>query len=215
MGYFNVNYGKFTLPEVDGYKMILPQTIGRYFEHARGFGPDLFIVKHYTEGGATEMLRGIIPRTRLEQLNEKELDCLCNKQTELSSWLDHEEKRVEAIRFDRKIYQSLEHDFSIIIVQCKDGLIGCGWFDYARTAKRGLKMAAFLLYTIGILNVEYDKTLWEMTWSNLPYDVDIGRTEVIEKIIADSMKDDIIKANTDVTIEYVEDENDDDDEKQH
>ncbi len=205
MGYYNVSFGKFALPEKNGYRLILPQTIGKYFEHARGFGPDLFIVKHYKNGETTEMLRGIIPRTKLEQLNNDELRKLKQKQTDLSEWLDHEEKRVEGIKTEKKIYQSLEHDFSIIVVQCQDGLMGCGWFDYARTAKRGLKMAAFLLYTIGILNVDRDKTLWEMTWSNLPYDVDIGRTDIIDKIIFDSMQDDIIKANTEAKVEYIDD----------
>lgn len=205
MGYYNIEFGKFSLPEVDGYRMMLSQTIGEYFEHARGFGPDLFIVKHYKNGEATEMLRGIIPRTKLEQLSKDELLKLKRYQNDLSEWLDHEEKRVEGIKTEKKIYQSLEHDFSIIVVQCQDGLMGCGWFDYARTAKRGLKMAAFLLYAIGVLNSDRDKILWEITWANLPYDVDIGRTDIIEKIIFDSMRDDIIEANTDVTIEYIED----------
>ena len=206
MGFYNVTFEEFTLPEINGYRMILPQTIGKYFEHARGFGPDLFIVKHYKNGETTEMLRGIIPRTKLEKLSTDELKKLRQKQVELSEWLDHEEKRVEKIKTEKKIYQSLEHDFSIIVVQCQDGLMGCGWFDYARTAKRGLKMAAFLLYTIGFLNADRDKTLWEMTWSNLPYDVDIGRTEVIEKIITDSMQEGIAEASSEAKIEYIEDD---------
>ena len=206
MGFYNVTFEEFTLPEINGYRMILPQTIGKYFEHARGFGPDLFIVKHYKNGEATEMRRGIIPRTKLEQLSMDELVKLRQKQVELSEWLDHEEKRIEGIKTEKKIYQSLEHDFSIIVVQCQDGLMGCGWFDYARTAKRGLKMAAFLLYTIGFLNADRDKTLWEMTWSNLPYDVDIGRTEVIERIITDSMQERIAEASSEAKIEYIEDD---------
>ncbi len=185
----------FSFKKVDGYNKVLPITIGKYFEHARGVGTDLYIVKHYTKLSSTELARGYVPTGTVENAHE-----LRQKQIELASKLDSTKNKASAyISSPTMVYQSKEGEYAMVFVSCKDGYIGCGWYDHAATPKKGLKLAAFVLYALGVINAKVDETLWEVTYNYLPYDSELGRSEVADEIIFDSMKAEVIRRNNEPT----------------
>jgi len=195
----------FSFEQVDGYNKVLPRTIGQYFVHARGNGTDLYVVKHYTKSGSTILAKGYAP-TSEDVGNYEEL---YQYQERLAKLLDKEQPTA-ASRIDSgdSTYQNRDGKYAFVFVKCKDGFIGCGWYDHAATARKGLKMAAFVLYAYGSLNRDRDPILGEVTQYYLPYDTELGRWEVADSIILDSMKKEIIKRNnTPATIIKIVDEN--------
>jgi len=181
----------FSFDKVDGYNKILPVTIGRYFEHARGVGTDLYILKHYNTSGDTQLARGYVPTGTIENASE-----LRRKQLELEARLDAAKSdAAKAITTPERTYQTRDGEYAIVFVPCKDGYIGCGWYDHAGTAKKGLKLAAFVLYALGFINAEYDEVLWEVTYKYLPYDSELGRSEIADQIILESLKDEVVRRN--------------------
>jgi hypothetical protein len=185
----------FSFQKADGYNKVLPITIGKYFEHARGVGTDLYIVKHYTNSGATELTRGYVPTGTVNNAAE-----LREKQIKLEKMLDDaKDAATEYITAPTKVYQSRNEEYAIMFVPCKDGFIGCGWYDHAGTKKKGLKLAAFVLYAYGVINAGVDEVFWEVTYKYLPYDSELGRSEVADKIIFDSMKSEVIRRNNEPT----------------
>lgn len=181
----------FSFKKADGYNKVLPITIGQYFEHARGVGTDLYIVKHYTKHGSAELARGYVPTGNIENAKE-----LYEKQKELEAKLDQaKDVASEYISKPTKIYQNREGEYAVVFVSCKDGYIGCGWYDHAGTRKKGLKLAAFVLYALGFINAENDEVFWEVTYKYLPYDSELGRSEIADDIILKSMKAEIIERN--------------------
>lgn len=181
----------FSFKKADGYNKVLPITIGRYFEHARGVGTDLYIVKHYTKQSSTELARGYVPTGTIENARE-----LRQKQIELASKLDGTKEKASAyISTPTMVYQSKEGEYAMVFVSCKDGYIGCGWYDHAATPKKGLKLAAFVLYALGAINAKVDETLWEVTYNYLPYDSELGRSDEADKVIFESMKSEIVRRN--------------------
>jgi hypothetical protein len=181
----------FSFKEADGYRLVLPATIGKYFEHARGIGTDLYVVKHYTTKGSTELTRGYVPTGNIQNATE-----LRQRQKELTSRLDSDRNTAMlGIQAVTDVYQNRKSEYSTVFVKCKDGVIGCGWYDHANTKKKGLKLAAFLLYALGIINAENDPTLWEATYRYLPYDSEMGRTDVADEIILSTLKAEVIERN--------------------
>ena len=185
----------FSFEKIDGYNKVLPQTIGKYFEHIRGSGTDLYVVKHYYfNGGSTLLAKGYIPA------EEKiDVDSLSHKQDRLITLLDSEKRPAAAfITTPKKIYKKRDGEYSVVFTPCQDGLIGCGWYDNADTPRKGPMMASYLLYAYGLLNAEVDKIFWEAAHNYLPYATELGQNEQVEdidKMIFDSMKETIIKQN--------------------
>ena len=168
---------------VDGYRMVLMTIISAYYEHARGVGADAFIVKHYRNcQSAKKIGEGVIPPS--SPMDTELLE-------ELESFLDRKkgwaEINISAIPTCIVKAQEKELGLNATYVRCQDGIIACGWYDSGHTAKRGLKMAAFVLYALGILNVKYDEDLWLITYKYLPYDSELGRPYVADRFIADGI----------------------------
>ena len=184
----------FSFEEVDGYNKVLPRTIGQYFKHARGNETDLYVVKHYTKSKSTVLAKGYAPTTKkvsnAEELaicQDKLADMLDKEQTSAASYIANSDELTT--------WQKLEGKYAVIFAPCKDGIIGCGWYDHAGTAKKGLKMAAFVLYAYGFINKDRDEILGEVTQYYLPYNSELGRWEVAEDIIYRSMKPEVIEGN--------------------
>lgn len=181
----------FSFKEADGYRLVLPTTIGRYFEHARGIGTDLYVVKHYTAKGSSELTRGYVPTGSIQNATE-----LRQRQKELTSRLDSDRNAAMlSINAVADVYQNRTSEYSTVFVKCKDGVIGCGWYDHANTKRKGLRLAAFLLYALGIINAENDPTLWEAAYRYLPYDSEMGSTGAADKIILDTLKEEVVERN--------------------
>ena len=179
----------FSFEKVDGYNKVLPATIGKYFEHARGDGTNLFVVKHYAKEKTTVLSKGYIP----DGADELTLSVA---QIELNAFLDKEKERAVARIGDiqTKVYQHREGSNSVVFVSCQDGLIGCGWYDPASSPK-GLKMAAFVLYAYGFINAKMDKVFWKVTYKYLPYDSELGRSDEADKAIIESLQPEILRRN--------------------
>ena len=171
--------------------LLLPTTIGKYFEYARGTGTDLYVVKHFTDFGDTVLAKGYVPTGNVENAKE-----LFGKQNALIARLDAAHDAASAhISAPTKIFQSLEGEYATVFAPCKDGQIGCGWYDHAGTQKKGLKLAAFFLYALGLINAKEDPVLWEATYKYLPYDSELGHSEIAERIIFDTMREAVLKKN--------------------
>ncbi|MCQ2571336.1 MAG: hypothetical protein MJ154_03790 [Candidatus Saccharibacteria bacterium] len=176
----------------DGYNKVLPSIIGRYFEDARGVGTDLYVIKHYGKGKRSTILaKGYVPTGNVENALE-----LKSKQDNLISMLDEEQiTAASQIKQPSDIYQTREGQYSIVFVSCKDGCIGCGWYDHVGTKKKGLMLAASVLYAYGFINAEIDPIFWEATYKYLPFDSELGRSEDADKIIVDELRKTIVSRN--------------------
>lgn len=182
----------FSFRKERGYNMILPVTIGKYFEHARGIGTDLYVIKYYGQDGEqTELTRGCIPTGKAFDTVK-----LKKKQIDLTTFLDTESaKALQTVTKTSRVYQKRLGKNSIVYIKAKGGVIGCGWYDNANTPKKGLKLAAFVLYALGTINPGVDEILWEAAYHYLPYDSELGRNDIADEIILSSMQDEVVRRN--------------------
>ena len=167
----HINFAHFSFERCCGYNLPLPEMIAQFFAYMRGVGPDAFVIKRYTfnEGQADhtseEIMRGCVPTSACD------LKVIRQAQLSLSSNLDlrAEEARRTITRSISNIYE-LRHDYAnLVFVNCDGGIIGCGWYDSARTIRKGMKLAEFMLYALGSLN-KWDKTLLTAVYNYLPYE---------------------------------------------
>lgn len=165
-----VNFGNFSYEKCCEYNLPLPEMIAQFFEHMRGIGPDAFVVKRYTlneEGALTtdEIVRGCVPTSACD------LKDIHQAQLSLSSNLDlrAEEARRTIAGSISSIYELRQDYANLVFVNCDGGIIGCGWYDSARTTRKGMKLAGFMLYALGSLN-EWDRTLLKAVYNYLPYE---------------------------------------------
>lgn len=185
--------------KVDGYNILFPGIISKYYEHARGIGTDVFVVKHYTnDEKSSELMRGHIPPVEIKEDDDEEekrkiidaLKDIFEKQEELVKSLDDESKTA----YDETLIEPYSiHEWrggnglASVFVRCQDGVIGCGWYDSTKTRQKALKMASFVLYATGYINHDTDKSFWETTYSCLPYDSPLGRSDIADDIINEAL----------------------------
>ena len=182
---------EFSPEQKDGYNLLLKATIGDLFDSVRGIGPDLFVVRHFTEQSISEICKGVIALRDDSDLYE-----LQRRQRLLIEKVDNAFENARAfITRPTSVYQSYDDEKAVIIVSCKDGYFGCGWYNSSGSGKKGLMLAALLLYAFGFLNAGIDKVLWKATYMCLPYEVNIGDPKAVDRLIIDSMKNEIIKQN--------------------
>ena len=74
--------------------------------------------------------------------------------------------------------------------------MGCGWFDSAHTLRKGLKLAAFMLYVLGSIN-KWDNILLTAVWNYLPYEstFSLAESEKASDIIAMVLADKAVTQN--------------------
>ena len=187
---YELNSG-FSFEQKDGYNLMLPVTIGKLFDYVRGTGPDLFVLKRYTEAGITELTKGVVglaPDTDVYELKRRQLSLFDKVDGEFDN-------AKEYITDTSRIYQISDEFNSVVIVKCKDGYLGCGWYDDTGASRKGFMLAGLLLYTLGLINADVDKIFWEATYFYLPYEVDINDPKTVDNIIFRSMEEEIIKQN--------------------
>lgn len=168
----HINFAHFSFERCCGYNLPLPEMIAQFFTYMRGIGPDAFVIKRYTfsEGQvdhtSEEIMRGCVPTSACD------LRIIRQAQLSLSSILDlrAEEAHKTIARSISNIYELRQEDsMSLVFVNCDRGIIGCGWYDSARTTRKGMKLAEFMLYALGSLN-RWDKTLLTAVYHYLPYE---------------------------------------------
>ena len=191
----------FSFKKVDGYNQVLPRTIGAYFEHSRSIGTDLFVVKHYKQDGSvTELMRGYVPTEPDGTITPSKLKELTENQKTLLCMIDQAAPAAkDAIKVPRDIYQERRDCYNAVFVKSVDGVFGCGWYDNEGTAKKGLKLAAFVVYAFAMINSEIDKDLWEASFRYLPYDSELGRADKADEIIMTTLEEAVIARNNSAT----------------
>ena len=157
-----------------GYNVVLPEMIALFFEYMRGIGPDAFIVKIYQDDHTThEIMRGCVPTEAYDRIKIREAQISLEAELDVQS--------IDAAKSIKgrvsRIYQNRNHGNDVVFVKCKDGIVGCGWYDSAHTVRKGLKMAAFMLYALGSLNGPTDETLLTAVYNYLPYDSELTSAE--------------------------------------
>ena len=86
-------------------------------------------------------------------------------------------------------YVITDDKIGALYVKCKDGVIGAAWLDYGNDRNRALRMAAFLCYTMGLINVKIDCTLWESATQFLPEDASLlPDVEKVRDIIEETVR---------------------------
>ncbi len=185
----------FSFEKRDGYNLVPAEIIAHFFQYMRGIGPDAFIIKHYvftedaTFSAQTEIMRGCIPTEttidrRIIRQHQQELE------VELDTHAVEAKSRIK--EYTSKIYQRQHRGNDIVFVRCQDGIMGCGWYDSAHTTRKGLKLAAFMLYALGSIN--NDAHLLTAVYNYLPYDSELTIAEanqasdIIVKLLADKAK---------------------------
>lgn len=159
-----------------GYIKVPQIIIGRYFAYELGDGIDLYAIKHFKSFGFEEEIdRGYVPQGK----KIKDVKDLLAKQTVLLRKLSEDNERLPDLS-KTDIWQDSADGYATAFIRCADGIIGCGWFDHARTQKKGLKMAAFLLYAFGQINAGYDEKLSEVTRNYIPYNTPLSRSDLVE-----------------------------------
>ena len=181
-------FNDLSFEKVDGYNIPFSRIISDYHEHARGIGPDVFVVKHYTnDNNGNELIRGYSPTDRIGYMKT-----IVENQDTIAAILDERrEEAMEAIKIAIKndssaIYKWSDesHGIACIFIQCKRGIIGSAWLDSKKTIRKAQKMAAFVLYAIGYINSTFDKVLFDISFNTLPYEVSsFGRGEKADEII--------------------------------
>ena len=193
----SLRFAHFSYEKCCGYNLPIPEMIAQFFEYMRGIGPDAFIIKRYRlneEGTLTtdEIMRGCVPTSA----NDKKT--IRQAQVNLSSELDaRAEEAREYIRDETsRVYELLNRGNNVIFVRCSEGIMGCGWFDSAHTLRKGLKLAAFMLYVLGSIN-KWDNILLTAVWNYLPYEstFSFAESEKASDIIAMVLADKAVTQN--------------------
>jgi hypothetical protein len=187
----------FSFEKRGGYNVILPEIIAQFFEYMRGIGPDAFIIKSYTfsEGNtgpsSTEIMRGCVPTEAIDRKSIRQAQL--SLEAELDSQAEEASRRIKG-RTSR-VFQNRNHGNDVVYVRCRNGIMGCGWYDSAHTVRKGLKMAAFMLYALGTINGDTDETLLTAIYNYLPYDSELSSSE------ADKATDIIVRVLTDKALQ--------------
>lgn len=180
----------FSLDKIGGYNKLPPIIIGKLFEAGRGNENDLYVIKHYSGKEAEEITRGYLQVKKID--NPKELR---KRQLELAEMLDEYSKEAASyITSASKVFCKKEDYYNVLYVICKDGVMGCGWYDTVNTEKKGLMFAGQLMYGFGFINAGEDEKLLEATYHFLPYEVEMcEEIEDVDKVIIEGLKEAILK----------------------
>lgn len=174
------------LKQEGGYNLVPAEMIKGFFESQRGSGPDLFVVVHYPNGkDAHTLMRGWIPPTP-EKESDYPVSALADRQALLLNGLsEHADKARLELKRKSSVYQAqLSHGYNVLLLRSRDGVIGCGWYDNAHTEYKGFRLAAFMLYALGILNADRDPVFGDAAYRYLPYAGDgLLNTEEADRII--------------------------------
>lgn len=186
---FNPDSLSAILSHKGGYALVPTEAIKAFYESLRGIGPDLYVVAHFSrseeETPPTVLMRGWVPP--LPGYKNGDIETLQQKQTLLLEYLTATVQSGEvtaALKRPSDIYQrQIQHGYNLVFLCCKDGYIGCGWYDHAHTPQKGGRLAAFLLYALGLLNADQDPVLWSAAYRYLPYDSSLGSVEDADKAL--------------------------------
>ena len=172
------------LPIVNGYRQIPKDLISKLFEALRGGeGPDAFVIKQYfpknAGGGSRMLMYGCIPPT-MDTSRRPIRESLDNLEAEIDLQAPEAEARING-RISR-IYEFRHHEKNMVFVRSDKGLIACGWFDRANSSQKGKKMACYLLYAFGALNMRIDHVLYTAIYSYLPYESEAFSSPEVDKV---------------------------------
>jgi hypothetical protein len=198
----------FSFQEVGGYNIVPGEIIGLYYEKVRGIDVDPYIIKHYSDNGEITVIDDgiVIPMDDAEQEQLRDgttsvvttllaHNCdpleLAKRKEKLSVATDM--ANVELIA-ERKTVNQRHTDagYDIVTVDCGEGYLSCGWYDYSKTDRMGLEMAAFMLYATGIVNAEKHERLWEVCYKILPHSSELRDIANADTAIFEGLKKTIV-----------------------
>ncbi len=170
--------------EKSGGLFVLPtSSIGKFYEHIKGIGDDVFLVKLFRLNGIeTTIKRGHIPpESRLSQEAQGVL------MKNLEKRMAREYQR--AVENDRIIHEYRdENGLATIFAKSNEGYLACGWVDSTRTRKKATLMCTFVLYAFNLLNQENDEELFRSAGCSLIFDENFEQYEDIsQRIVAQDL----------------------------
>lgn len=199
----------FTFNRVNGWNIVPGEIISLYYSNViHGEDVDPFIIKYYDDEGSTIVIDdGIVMPTNEEEekalrnKSESILDILrshgCDpdelktRKGKLNVATDQANSDASFFLHKSKIYQRhTDAGYDIITLKCGNGCISCGWYDYSKTDNLGLKMSAFMLYSLGFVNsIDEDKhEFWEACHNVLPHSSELNDIDSINQIILDGIE---------------------------
>lgn len=162
-----------------GYTLATPLMVSRFFEYMRGSGgPDVFLIKNYHLGEDNTLIGDEIQKGCIPMESAKKATVM-QSQKRLENDLDAFaiEAREHIGKYVAHVYSMRNHGNNLVYVKTRNGIMGSGWYDSAHSKRKGLKLAAMMLYAIGSLSLGFDKTLFEAVYNYLPFDSDLDQTE--------------------------------------
>lgn len=181
-----------------GYYVVPSEIIMKFFRYVRGIGPDSFVVKNYEFSDETsftshEIMRGGMPDTK----DSNQIRIVRRNQFFAEALLEsHASHAYRYIRDNRHVYQIHDGNACAVYIECRGGLIGCGWYDYnCANGKKGMLLAAFMLYALASINGKTDEELRKTAYNFLPYGSEMTAVdaEKISNIIVEYLADKAIE----------------------
>jgi len=181
----------FRFDQLGGYNLPLTNSVVAMRERLGGnLSRDAFAIVHYREDGSKmPLFRGYLNTSTRPTMGD--LRYINEQILMLEAFLDdnNSDARWKGCCLPTNRYVLTDNQIGAIYVKCKNGVIGAAWLDYGDNRNRALHMAAFLCYTMGILNVNSDCVLWEAATQFLPEDTNlIPNVEVLRAIIKETVR---------------------------
>lgn len=204
----------FSFMEEKGYNIVPGAIIRKYYSSViEGCDVDPFIIKHYNTNGEIVFTIDdgiVVPTTEEEELTLQQqglssligilqnhncdISELAERKRKLSIATDQANNDASFFLHKKKIYQRhTDSGYDIITLKCGDnGCISCGWYDYSKTDKLGLKMSAFMLYALGFVNSESEdedkQAFWQACRNVLRHSSELDSKEA-DRIITEGIKE--------------------------
>ncbi len=166
----------------------LPKEVDLQYEFwssLRCEGPDIYNVIKYDGTTVTQVDKGWMPRGTERNSDLRELV----KQAErLEKCLTSNIRKVVIERECDFVKLSLKSDNTyMVFCKCSEGIIGVGWRLKSGNLKKAEMLAAFTLYSIGLLHPKEDEMLWNISFRHLPFELKFDLPQA-DKIIKSYLK---------------------------
>lgn len=157
----------------------------KFWSGLRCEGPDIYNVIKYDGVAVTQVDKGWMPRGTERNSDLRELV----KQAErLEKCLTSNIRKVSIERECDFVKLSLKSDDTyMVFCKCSEGIIGVGWRLKSGNLNKAEMLAAFTLYSIGLLHPKEDEMLWNISYRHLPFELKFDRSQA-DKILADYFK---------------------------
>ena len=172
---------KCSKPTTAPQKEVDADLLQQFWSSLRCEGPDIYNVIKYDGATVTRVDKGWMPRGTERNSDLRELV----KQAEiLDKSLTSNIRKVSIERECDFVKLSLKSDNTyMVFCKCSEGIIGVGWRLKSGNLKKAEMLAAFTLYSIGLLHPKEDEILWNISYRHLPFELkfDLSQADKIMK----------------------------------